>query len=397
MGTSIVSGNFKTRAGRILVMGDQKKGKPVDPQKLGKHQSRLSTLGIFDAISVKTVDVPGSDPPEKTCLIRVTERQTGFVEYGLDINTDRGIEVAGAIGERNLFGRAVSGSLSVLAGTERFNVTTSLSQPTLFGMHVFNGLKASYTKDGTYTGFALETQALELGFNRDFTPKKRLSLVYRIERQTPVSIEAGYEDAAGLEQVRIGSVTPTLSLDNRDDQFMTTRGDYILATVKVSRQAFGGDTDFDRYEIQRNWYKTYGGTFTVATALRFGYARIGDDQELPIGERFFLGGANSHRGFREKELGPVAEDGSLIGGTSYALGNAELRFPLLGPLAGGLFVDAGNAFLDGIEVSDLRWAVGTGLRLGTPIGPLRVDVGFNLGRKENESSYIVHFAIGHAF
>ncbi len=79
--------------------------------KLAEHQSHLSRLGVFDTVTVTAVPVPGANPPEKSVLVAVVERSTRYVEYGLDMNTQRGLELAGTLGERNLFGKATNGSL----------------------------------------------------------------------------------------------------------------------------------------------------------------------------------------------------------------------------------------------------------------------------------------------
>ncbi len=396
-GSSIVAGNFKTRAGRILSLGRQKPGTRFDPKIMAERQTRLSTLGIFDTVSMRAEEVPDSTPPEKTTTISVTERPTGFVEYGLDLNTQRGPEIAATVGERNLFGKVISGSVSVLAGLKRQSFSGSVSQPLLLGLRVYNGIKASYTNDETYDGFTLVTVAAELGFAVEFTPKRRVSLAYRMEHQKPTDIQPDVEEALTPEVVRIGSLTPTFSWDDRDDPFVTSRGTYTLARVKSSRKFLGGDTDFDRFELQQNWYETYQDVYTLAVAGRAGYAKAQENHVLPVGERFFIGGANTHRGFKEKELGPKGSDGSPLGGESYALANVELRFPIFSILQGGAFLDVGNAYLGRIDITDLRWAAGAGLRLVTPVGPLRLDAGYKLDRKEGESAYELHIALGHAF
>jgi outer membrane protein insertion porin family len=333
----------------------------------------------------------------KSVLVEVVDRPTRYVEYGLDLNTQRGLEVAGTLGERNLFGYAVNASLSALVGKERQSYTLNVGQPSIFGTRLYNAIKLTYTYDRTYDNFSLQTVGAESGFSWEFDPQRILTVAYKLERQTPVDIVPGVEGEPVPAEARIGSVTPTLSLDGRDDPFLTTTGTYLLFRDKASRQWLGGDSDFDRAEFDGRRFYSLGQTLTLATAARFGYARSHGPSELPVGERFYVGGASTHRGFKEKQLGPKGEDGSSLGGTSYLLGNVELRTPLLGPVEGGVFVDVGNAWDGRIDVTDLRWAAGLGLRLRTPIGPLRVDAGFLLDRKEGESGTVFHFALGHAF
>ena len=397
LGEIEVRGNTKTREKRILSLGDERPGKPLDSGKLAEHQARLSRLGVFDTVSITSAPVPGSDPPEKSVLVEVVDRSTRYVEYGIDLNTQRGLELAGTIGERNLFGNAVNGSLSALVGKERQSYTLNVGQPALFGTRLYNALKVTYTYDQTYDTFSLQTIGAESGFSWEFDPKRILTVVYRIERQTPVDIVPGIEGEPVPAEARIGSITPTLSLDGRDDPFLTTTGTYFLFRDKASRAWLGGDSDFDRAEFDGRRFYDLGQTLTLATAVRVGYAQAHGASELPVGERFYVGGASTHRGFKEKQLGPKGEDGSSLGGTSYLIGNVELRAPLLGPVEGGVFLDVGNAWDGRIDVTDLRWAAGLGLRLRTPIGPLRVDAGFLLDKKEGESGTVFHFALGHAF
>lgn len=397
LGEISVAGNYKTRARRILSLGDGEPGRPLDAVQLAEHQTRLSRLGVFDTVSVTSAPVPGSDPAAKSVVVEVVERSTRYVEYGLDLNTQRGLEVAATFGERNLFGYATSGSVSALAGKKRQSYVVEVGQPALFGTRLFNAVKATYTLDATYDGFTLQTIGAETGLSWEFRPKKVATLVYKVERQTPFDVTPGTGDGPVPTEARIGSLTPTLSLDGRDDPFLTTKGTYLLFRDKVSRRYLGGGVDFDRAELDSRRFYDLGHTITLATTARLGYARAHGSAALPVGERFYVGGGSTHRGFRERQLGPKGLDGTSLGGTSYLLANAELRAPLAGLLEGGLFLDVGNAWEGRIDVSDLRWAAGLGLRLRTPIGPLRVDGGYLLDARPGESRTVFHLAIGHAF
>ena len=109
-------------------------------------------------------------------------------------------------------------------------------------------------------------------------------------------------------------------------------------------------------------------------------APAGNDQTLlPFSKKYFLGGATSIRGWGRYEVGPLS-DGLPIGGNSMFAFSEELRASLHGNLGGVLFLDAGNVWADswGIKLNDLRYAVGPGLRYETPIGPIRLDFGYQL-------------------
>jgi len=125
------------------------------------------------------------------------------------------------------------------------------------------------------------------------------------------------------------------------------------------------------------------------------------DQELDRDDRFFAGGQYSVRGYPTDSLGPVEVLGDLVrplGGKTLVVINEELRFDLLGPVAGLVFFDLGNVWRDTAEFSsDLFKSVGLGFRAVTPVGLLRLDLAFPLDRRENDPSSKVYFGFGNTF
>ena len=125
----------------------------------------------------------------------------------------------------------------------------------------------------------------------------------------------------------------------------------------------------------------------------------GGPDALPIDERFFSGGANSVRSFRERELGPRDILGYPIGGTAYTTFNVEYTFPLAGDLKGAVFGDAGNVTtsVQQYGLTEMRYAVGAGLRYNLPFGPIRLDAAVNPTHKDGEDRGAILFSIGVAF
>jgi len=127
----------------------------------------------------------------------------------------------------------------------------------------------------------------------------------------------------------------------------------------------------------------------------FGWA----DEDLPLFERFYLGGPNSIRSFKFHSLSPVDEGGFKTGGTTQLLGNVEYVIPLPFGFRLAAFFDIGNVygFSTDFDPTDLRKAVGGGIRWQSPFGPIRVDYGFNLDRKAGEGPGAFHFSVGSPF
>jgi outer membrane protein insertion porin family len=122
-------------------------------------------------------------------------------------------------------------------------------------------------------------------------------------------------------------------------------------------------------------------------------------EEVPIFERFFLGGATTLRGQRTRSVAPKDAQGETIGGTSELLFNTELLIPIFPRFRLALFFDAGNAYGFGTDFdpTDLRLAAGVGGRFFSPLGPMRLDLGYNLDRQPGEKEFQVNFTVGSPF
>ena len=209
------------------------------------------------------------------------------------------------------------------------------------------------------------------------------------------------------------SLALTLERDRRDDYFNPTKGFLNRIYGEVSGGVLGGDNDFWKSFVESNWFRDVGG-FTLAGRLRLGIGRtFGNTAEIPDRERFKLGGATSVRGYREQEIGP---------GDFLILGNVETRFPLFWIIDGGVFLDGGNAWERASDVrlddfrfhgadddpafaaeTEVRYSYGAGVRVATPVGPIRVDYGRklkllpSLPDQDPEDKWRLHLSLRHVF
>ena len=139
----------------------------------------------------------------------------------------------------------------------------------------------------------------------------------------------------------------------------------------------------------------------LASALEVGWMDyFGKSDDIPLTERFYAGGPGSLRGFRYQRVGPVDDDGEPLGGRFSIVWNAlELRRAIYKMVGAVAFLDVGNVWRDIADagIDDVRLDVGTGIRLATPIGIVRVDYGVNLDRRNDEPRSQVYFSMGHAF
>jgi outer membrane protein assembly factor BamA len=224
-------------------------------------------------------------------------------------------------------------------------------------------------------------------------------------------------------QVRLSKLSNAVIRDSRDDLLDPSRGTFLALNTDVAMRAIGSEVGFAKTFAQAFEYfrLPLRRRIIFATAQRLGIAHgftrlvpsptgVGFEsttQELPASERFFAGGDTTVRGFALDRLGTpatISQTGFPAGGNGEVIVNAELRIDIAKGFAGVTFVDAGNIFPRASDVSlmDLRPAAGFGVHYKSPIGPIRVELGFNLAPRELvpgvlERRMVLHISLGQAF
>ncbi|MBV8819056.1 MAG: BamA/TamA family outer membrane protein, partial [Acidobacteriaceae bacterium] len=213
------------------------------------------------------------------------------------------------------------------------------------------------------------------------------------------------------QAVRLGIISGNLVQDRRDDPADPHRGIYNSVDLSLATRYLGSQREFGRALIRNATYTRIGRKLVFARQTQFGViapynppAGISANNSVPLPERFFGGGANSHRGFAFNQAGPrdigepASADGKAteptgfpIGGNALLFNTVELRFPLIGANIGGvIFHDAGNVYssIDKLSfrstqrnLQDFDYmvhAVGFGIRYKTPVGPIRLDLAYSI-------------------
>jgi outer membrane protein assembly factor BamA len=206
------------------------------------------------------------------------------------------------------------------------------------------------------------------------------------------------EEELGPSQYQTASGGGLVSLDFRDSPLVPRRGWFTSAELEAGNAA----VPFVRGRVRFSWYQPISGKLRVAANWQAGAVAVSEGiRRLPLDQRVFNGGASTVRSFGERELGPQSQGGTPLGGSLMQAANAEISWEFLPNLEAALFADAGSLAQSGSEVlavpDDLRYAVGLGLRYALPVGPLRLDYGFNPDRRDGEPSGAFHATFGYAF
>ena len=207
---------------------------------------------------------------------------------------------------------------------------------------------------------------------------------------------AQHSDGGGLLAGPVVSVI----LDRRDSPFDATRGLFHSSSFQFGAESLGSDLNYVRYLLRQSYYQPLG-KLTVAGSIRYGTMhRYSGSTPLSIIDLFFnAGGTNSVRGYPEDSLSAINIAGFALGGTDLLVLNSELRFPITKRVGAAAFLDAGNTFGSFSQITLNRLALGAGLgvRIRTPLAPLRLDVAYPFSNEYGREGVRVHFSIGQMF
>jgi len=202
-----------------------------------------------------------------------------------------------------------------------------------------------------------------------------------------------------VDPIDIAGLDLSLLRNTRDDVLDPRRGRFVSVNLEIAPRVLGSDAPFVKTYAQAALARTFSsGSLTWAQSYRLGLAWGFEGEPVISYERFEAGGAASLRGFGTNEVGPRGPLGDPAGGEAVLILNQELRYRHASGFGAVAFYDGGNVFARARDLSlDLRHTLGAGLRWASPVGLLRLDVGFPLDREAGEKGYRIFAGLGQAF
>jgi outer membrane translocation and assembly module TamA len=223
-----------------------------------------------------------------------------------------------------------------------------------------------------------------------------LRYAYQILNASTEEIEV----AVGPDSAAVGAVILDWRHDRRDNP-LSDEWYKVFGTLELASEYLGGEVTYQRLELAGSYHQPVGESRWLSLGLTHGIAVTPEQPEtdLPFNRRFFPGGENSIRGYQQGEAAPRDEHGKIVGAETFIGANLEFEQSITKTWSIVTFGDAlGFAReLGDYPFDELLFSVGAGLRWKTIIGPVRLEYGYNLNRREHDPVGTLHITIGFPF
>jgi outer membrane protein insertion porin family len=404
----VVKGNEKTKNNVITRELKLTTEEPFNSKDAKRSMQKIYNLGFFEDVNIKLN--PGREPNAVVVEIDVKEQKTGTFTIGGGYSKSDGMAASIGVGDNNFNGTGNKVNLnfqhgfSSIAGTGwDLNFTNPYidNKKTSLSIDLFNSVNelSDYGLNGDNTTLRSTYYRRSSGFNITlgrpqgeyvrnyitFTNRKDRYLEYvsgPVNYLATSDDTATYNSAYNSEYLQnnfgvVHSMTLARVYDTRDNVFNPTEGKRISLTSEFAGKMLGGQFDFNKYILDGRQYFKVGSKQTLAFHVSAGSA-VGD---VPDASKFVVGGIDTLRGYEDNEFK----------GNKLFTATVEYRYPIATKVEGVIFTDAGNAWDGDYKLDNLKYSIGTGLRISTPIGPVRLDYGYG---KEGGKC---HFSFGTQF
>ena len=448
----LIVGNVRTATSTIERELQLKAGAPFSLSAINESQRRLTALGLFRRARITELRHGGETT--RDLLVTIEEAPPTTIGYGGGIEVGRVVvaapegEVATErfdvapraffeIGRRNVFGKNRSLNLfsSVAfhsqesAASVEYRAIGTFREPRVFNTAADAFVNVTFEQQRR-SSFNFSRRSASADIARKVTRAVSITGTYQIQRTEVFDERLDVADQLLIDRIfskfRLSSFSSSLIRDTRDDAVDPSSGEYASASGQLAGRAIGSQIGFAKSFFTAQAFRTLPHTNRIVFAssarigLAAGFPRESVDEQgnvvpgelivdLPQSERFYAGGDTTIRGFALDRVGTrhipaqpsdtLDQDLLAIGGNGLVIFNAELRAPIAGGLGVVGFVDTGNVFsrISEIDLTQLRTAVGSGVRYKSPFGPIRFDLGFKIHRQPGEGLTAWFVSFGQAF
>lgn len=369
-------------------------GRRYDPADVERAQQRLIDTNLFAAVRVIEGPEPDADGNWPVSF-EVTERKPRTIGAGVGYVSDEGPNVRAFWEHRNILGAAELLRIEAEVGQSVQRVRGQLRKPDILMPDLDLLAGGSFGREDTDAYESTSIQA-SLGVERHFNRRLSgtLGIAYRLAEVT--------DEDNDDERFALFSIPAGLRYDRSDSLLDPSTGYRLVLESTPYWDTLNTGTQFLKSQLTGTRYFRLSRNPRLVLAFRgIAGSMVGASiSEIPADERFYAGGGGTVRGVPFQRAGPLDEDDEPTGGRSLLVANAEARYQIVGNLEGVVFLDGGSAFEPQTPEFGEAWQFGTGagVRYISPVGPIRVDVGVPVDKREGiDDSWQLYISIGQAF
>lgn len=399
-GSTIVVGTRHVKPEIVLRELTYREGERFSPQKIESSRKNILALNLFSSVRFnlkRDRARPGVVPVE----IQVHEKPPRRVSIGLGYNTETLFNAGLQWQHYNFLGGGRQLSLAVTYSSVASSLEAKLVQPHLFSRGS-RGVLEAQEQQQVYQTYTLTNSRLRPRIEDQFSPSLSWFFGYRLEYLKFNSVSASTIAALGgiRRQGILSGPYLGVILNTTDNPFSPQHGVVLSFRANQAGEIWGGDYRYFKLQAEARDYHLIGWRTVLATRLKIGLAdTFGPHRDIPLSERFYSGGEGSVRGYGLRRIGPLSTSNDPLGGLSLVEGSVELRRPIWDKLSGAVFFDFGQVSTHSFDlpVDALRYGYGPSLAFATPVGLLRIDLGFPSRAPRGDSNWQLYFSIGQFF
>lgn len=377
-----------------------KEGDVFNKKKLEDTRKQMYNLQLFRVVSLTPQSNKETLLDPVPVQVYIQEMPRWSTRFGLGYGTEDLFRTFGEFTYRGIGGGTSRATLYVKhSNLTPYYVSLSWIEPQLLGSKLSVSVNP-YAKQENEPGYNTQNYGINFPFSYPFGEYMRTSFTYYIEKVTQ-NVESNDADVPNPESNEFlynkSGIYGSFTFNNAQPVISPVRGWLVSVGAKVNGYFFGSDFNYTRFWTDVRHYSKIN-RFSLASRAMIGTINSSDTEGfIPVEDRWYSGGSNSNRGWSRSAIGPKRESGTPLGGKSILELNFEVRHPLFWEVELATFVDASNVWEQSLhyDLKEMNIAVGGGLRVNTPIGPIRFDVGVPVWNEKRSVQFFL--SVGQAF
>jgi outer membrane protein insertion porin family len=394
-----ISGNTRTRDKVIRREFRIAEGDQYSTTALKKTKQNLQNLGFFDEVSI--APAKGSASNKLNLNTEIKEKHTAQFSIGAGYSSSDGIIGQGSVQENNFLGYGLKGTLQASLGGKSQYFNLGLTDPYFLDTNWSLGFDL-YRTEKDYTDYKRRATGGDIKAGYKLNDELSTFWMYKYEVKHLYDLSYVYllnPNLLGQTSGTVSSIYGSMSYDNTDYRLDPSRG--YTGTVSAEYAGLGGNQFFARFIGESAVFIPLKWSTVLSFRGTLGYIMKTSSKEVPVDEKFYLGGINTLRGYDARTVCPIV-NGAFVGGVKENVFNVDYVFPIIkdAGLKGVVFFDAGNSYASNQDYfSKMLMSYGLGLRWNSPMGPLRLEYGFPVNPRTgvDKKSGRFEFSIGGFF